>query len=206
MVVFAVAVRVVDAVVGVPDTVAVYLAGVGYRVPVESRPAVALVDLNEGVGRGVGDGAALDLAAVAVLVPREVVNARAGDQGGVGIVFRVSYACAVLGAFLDLIDPNVVDCAAAGVVELPRRIGVRNGLTIDHTGIVEPVHVLVANAGGEVGVLRDSVADLSAAELAPCFSILDGVVVAHVADALGRVVRRSCQPCYLSAVGHALVG
>lgn len=90
----------------------------GCWVPVETWSAVALVDLYEGVGCGVGDGAALDLAAVAVLVPSEVVNAGARDQSRVSVIFCVFYTRTVLCALFDLIDPEVVDSTTAGVVEL----------------------------------------------------------------------------------------
>lgn len=119
LVIVAAAVGIVDAVVCVPDVAAVYLAGMGCGVPVKTRPAVAFVYLDEGVSCGVGDGAALNLAAVAVLVPGEVVDARARDQGRVSIVLGVFHACTIFCALFDGIDPQVVDCAAAGVVKLP---------------------------------------------------------------------------------------
>lgn len=88
-------------------------------VPVETRPTVTLVNLNEGVSCGVGDGAALDLTAIVVLVPRKVVNARTRDQSRIGIVLCVFNTCTVLSALFDLIYPKVVDSATAGIVELP---------------------------------------------------------------------------------------
>lgn len=61
----------------------------------------------------------MDLAAVAVLVPSEVVNAGARYQSRVSVVFCVFHTRTVLCALFDLIDPEVVDSTAAGVVELP---------------------------------------------------------------------------------------
>lgn len=61
----------------------------------------------------------MDLAAVAVLVPSEVINAGARDQSRVGIVFCVFHTRTVLCALFDLIDPKVVDSTTTGVVDLP---------------------------------------------------------------------------------------
>jgi hypothetical protein len=113
---------------------------------------------------------------------------------------------AIPGALLDLIDPEIVDGASTGIVELPLGIGVGDGLAVDHTAVVEPVHVFMADAGREVSILLDGVVEGAAVELATRLVVLDRVVETCLADAFSGVGGRTYGRGDFGAIGDAVVG
>ena len=56
-------------------------------------------------------------------------------------------------ALLNLINPDIVDSAIAGIIHLPWGIRILDRVAIDNTGFVEPVHMFIANTGSEISIL-----------------------------------------------------
>ena len=105
-------------------------------VPDEPRPALALVELCEGVGFRMGDQLALDLALGVGLGPYEIGYAGTGPKCRLAQGVYIGQPIAVSSTFLDAIDPVVVDSTGAGVVIKPYRIRVIYFLAVDHAGLV----------------------------------------------------------------------
>ena len=66
----------------------------------------------------------------------------------------IGQSIAVSSTFLDAIDPVVVDSTGASIVIEPDRVRVVYLLAIDHAGLIQPVHVLPADACVEVELLN----------------------------------------------------
>ena len=116
--IFAGAKGIVDSAVGVPNLRAIDLAGVSCGVPLEPGPALAFVDLCQRVILRVWDLLALDFAAGVRFIPGEAADAGARNECGVSPGDGVLDSCAISRALFDLVDPEIVDGAAAGVVDL----------------------------------------------------------------------------------------
>jgi len=79
---------------------------------------------------------ALNLALSVGLRPDKVGDARTCSQGGLAQRINVLQSIAIPGAFLDAINPVVVDGTGAGVVVESHRVRVVYLFAIDHAGLV----------------------------------------------------------------------
>lgn len=91
------------------------------------------------------DHFAVHLANESLVIPVKVVDARTCLQSGLFGCINVGNTCAVSSAFVNFVNPQVVDCAITSIFFFNgSAAGISHGVTIDFASVIYPVHVLNA--------------------------------------------------------------